>query len=163
MWQDLSYDLQALLSSTAQSDPGSLCSVVSLRRHKTFIWVCLFLCNYLSLWLLGSFVGFDLIRCEEPGVPNYGYKIQDDGHYANTFVLYSCNPGYSLHGSSTLTCLSGDRRVWDKPLPSCVGEYANTCLNLLKVYIDIWIRHSMIPVIMAVDFFIQFKQATGSN
>ncbi|GLD71733.1 CUB and sushi domain-containing protein 1-like protein [Lates japonicus] len=67
-------------------------------------------------------LGFDLVRCEEPGVPSYGYKIQDDGHYANTFVLYSCNPGYSLHGSSTLTCLSGDRRVWDKPLPSCIAE-----------------------------------------
>lgn len=66
--------------------------------------------------------GFDLVKCEEPGTPNYGYKIQDDGHFANTFVLYSCNPGYTLHGSSTLTCLSGDRRVWDKPLPSCFGE-----------------------------------------
>lgn len=65
--------------------------------------------------------GFDLVHCEEPGIPSYGYKIQDDGHFANTFVLYSCNPGYSLHGSSTLTCLSGDRRVWDKPLPSCIG------------------------------------------
>ncbi|KAM7406247.1 hypothetical protein PAMP_000635 [Pampus punctatissimus] len=69
-----------------------------------------------------TYTSFDLIRCEEPGVPSYGYKIQDDGHYANTFVLYSCNPGYSLHGSSTLTCLSGDRRVWDKPLPSCIAE-----------------------------------------
>uniref|UniRef100_A0A3P9C1B3 CUB and Sushi multiple domains 1 n=1 Tax=Maylandia zebra TaxID=106582 RepID=A0A3P9C1B3_9CICH len=69
-----------------------------------------------------TYTSFDLVRCEEPGVPSYGYKIQDDGHYANTFVLYSCNPGYSLHGSSTLTCLSGDRRVWDKPLPSCVAE-----------------------------------------
>lgn len=67
-------------------------------------------------------LGFDLVKCEEPGTPNYGYKIQDDGHFANTFVLYSCNPGYTLHGSSTLTCLSGDRRVWDKPLPSCIGE-----------------------------------------
>lgn len=76
--------------------------------------VCL--CFFLFVCL-----GFDLVRCEEPGVPSYGYKIQDDGHYANTFVLYSCNPGYSLHGSSTLTCLSGDRRVWDKPLPSCIG------------------------------------------
>ncbi|KAF7710922.1 hypothetical protein HF521_009794 [Silurus meridionalis] len=65
---------------------------------------------------------FDLVKCEEPGTPNYGYKIQDDGHFASTFVLYSCNPGYTLHGSSTLTCLSGDRRVWDKPLPSCVAE-----------------------------------------
>ncbi|KAM4592287.1 CUB and sushi domain-containing protein 1-like [Odontesthes bonariensis] len=69
-----------------------------------------------------TYTSFDLVRCDEPGVPNYGYKIQDDGHYANTFVLYSCNPGYSLHGSSTLTCLSGDRRVWDKPLPSCFAE-----------------------------------------
>lgn len=68
------------------------------------------------------FLGFDLVKCEEPGTPNYGYKIQDDGHFANTFVLYSCNPGYTLHGSSTLTCLSGDRRVWDKALPSCIGE-----------------------------------------
>ncbi|XP_027021418.2 CUB and sushi domain-containing protein 1 isoform X3 [Tachysurus fulvidraco] len=65
---------------------------------------------------------FDLVKCEEPGTPNYGYKIQDDGHFASTFVLYSCNPGYTLHGSSTLTCLSGDRRVWDKPLPSCIAE-----------------------------------------
>ncbi|XP_047218456.1 CUB and sushi domain-containing protein 1-like [Girardinichthys multiradiatus] len=69
-----------------------------------------------------TYTSFDLVRCEEPGVPSYGYKIQDDGHYANTFVLYSCNPGYTLHGSSTLTCLSGDRRVWDKPLPSCIAE-----------------------------------------
>ncbi|XP_035256647.1 CUB and sushi domain-containing protein 1a isoform X1 [Anguilla anguilla] len=69
-----------------------------------------------------TYSSFDLIKCEEPGIPNYGYKIQDDGHFANTFVLYSCNPGYTLHGSSTLTCLSGDRRVWDKPLPSCVAE-----------------------------------------
>ncbi|XP_026879255.2 CUB and sushi domain-containing protein 1 [Electrophorus electricus] len=68
------------------------------------------------------YTSFDLVRCEEPGTPNYGYKIQDDGHFAGTFVLYSCNPGYTLHGSSTLTCLSGDRRVWDKSLPSCVAE-----------------------------------------
>ncbi|XP_062852030.1 CUB and sushi domain-containing protein 1-like [Trichomycterus rosablanca] len=68
------------------------------------------------------YTSFDLVKCEEPGTPNYGYKIQDDGHFANTFVLYSCNPGYTLHGSSTLTCLSGDRRVWDKPLPTCVAE-----------------------------------------
>ncbi|KAI4829824.1 hypothetical protein KUCAC02_001489, partial [Chaenocephalus aceratus] len=69
-----------------------------------------------------TYTSFDLVRCEEPGVPSYGYKTQDDGHYANTFVLYSCNPGYSLYGTGTLTCLSGDRRVWDKPLPSCNAE-----------------------------------------
>lgn len=82
------------------------------------LYVCAYLCVPFYVCL---FLGFDLERCEEPGIPSYGYKIQDDGHFANTFVLYSCNPGYSLHGSSTLTCLSGDRRVWDKPLPSCIG------------------------------------------
>uniref|UniRef100_A0A8C5A117 CUB and Sushi multiple domains 1 n=1 Tax=Gadus morhua TaxID=8049 RepID=A0A8C5A117_GADMO len=65
---------------------------------------------------------FNLVQCGEPGVPSYGYKVQDDGHFAGTFVLYACNPGYSLHGSSTLTCLSGDRRVWDQALPSCIAE-----------------------------------------
>lgn len=66
--------------------------------------------------------GFDLVKCEDPGTPNYGYRIRDEGHFTDTVVLYSCNPGYAMHGSDTLTCLSGDRRVWDKPLPSCVGE-----------------------------------------
>ncbi|MBZ3876498.1 CUB and sushi domain-containing protein 1 [Sciurus carolinensis] len=67
-------------------------------------------------------VGFDLVKCEDPGIPNYGYRIRDEGHFTDTVVLYSCNPGYAMHGSSTLTCLSGDRRVWDRPLPSCVAE-----------------------------------------
>lgn len=63
------------------------------------------------------------MKCEDPGIPSYGYRVRDGGHFTDTTVLYSCNPGYSMHGSSILTCLSGDRRVWDKPLPSCVGEW----------------------------------------
>uniref|UniRef100_A0A673IHF6 CUB and Sushi multiple domains 1 n=1 Tax=Sinocyclocheilus rhinocerous TaxID=307959 RepID=A0A673IHF6_9TELE len=83
-----------------------------------------------------SYSSFDLVKCEEPGTPNYGYKIQDDGHFADTYVLYSCNPGYTLHGSSTLTCLSGDRRVWGKPLPSCIERavLGRSTLNILTVF-----------------------------
>ncbi|XP_056421690.1 CUB and sushi domain-containing protein 1 isoform X3 [Hyla sarda] len=65
---------------------------------------------------------FELIKCEDPGIPNYGYKIRDEGHFADTTIMYSCNPGYTMHGSSILTCLSGDRRVWNKPLPTCTAE-----------------------------------------
>ncbi|XP_071998418.1 CUB and sushi domain-containing protein 1 isoform X2 [Engystomops pustulosus] len=65
---------------------------------------------------------FDLIKCEDPGIPNYGYKIRDEGHFSDTTIMYSCNPGYTMHGSSILTCLSGDRRVWNKPLPTCTAE-----------------------------------------
>ncbi|XP_043916396.1 CUB and sushi domain-containing protein 1-like [Protopterus annectens] len=65
---------------------------------------------------------FDLVRCEDPGIPNYGYKTQDEGHFAETTVTFNCNPGYTMHGESVLTCLSGPRRVWDKSLPSCIAE-----------------------------------------
>ncbi|XP_072912857.1 CUB and sushi domain-containing protein 1-like [Hemitrygon akajei] len=69
-----------------------------------------------------TYTSFELMKCEDPGIPNYGYKLRDGGHFADTVVLYSCNPGYMLHGSNTLTCLSGNRRVWDNLLPSCVAE-----------------------------------------
>lgn len=69
-------------------------------------------------------VGFDLVRCEDPGTPSYGYRVRDEGHFAGTTVLFGCSPGYALHGAGALTCLSGHRRVWDQPLPTCVGERA---------------------------------------
>ncbi|NWY07496.1 CSMD1 protein, partial [Nothoprocta ornata] len=69
-----------------------------------------------------TYTSFDLVKCEDPGIPNYGYKIRDEGHFIDTVILYSCNPGYAMHGSGVLTCLSGDRRVWDKPLPTCIAE-----------------------------------------
>uniref|UniRef100_A0A5G2R948 CUB and Sushi multiple domains 1 n=1 Tax=Sus scrofa TaxID=9823 RepID=A0A5G2R948_PIG len=69
-----------------------------------------------------TYTSFDLVKCEDPGVPSYGYRIRDEGHFTDTVVQYSCNPGYAMHGANTLTCLSGDRRVWDRPLPSCMAE-----------------------------------------
>lgn len=81
--------------------------------------IYIFMSFFLSLFL---FAGFDLVKCEDPGIPNYGYKIRDEGHFIDTVILYSCNPGYTMHGSSIMTCLSGDRRVWDKPLPTCIGN-----------------------------------------
>ena len=78
--------------------------------------------DFFLLILPSLLTGFDLVKCEDPGTPNYGYRIRDEGHFTDTVVLYSCNPGYAMHGGGTLTCLSGDRRVWDRPLPSCVGE-----------------------------------------
>lgn len=104
-----------------------------------FRWPDVFFTVQIDLTWSRLSTGFDLVKCEEPGTPNYGYKIQDDGHFADTYVLYSCNPGYTLHGSSTLTCLSGDRRVWDKPLPSCIGEFTTltlTYINFLWWYKD---------------------------
>lgn len=75
----------------------------------------------LTLSLLSS-PGFELIKCEDPGTPQFGYKVHDGGHFAGSSVSFSCDPGYSLRGSEELLCLSGERRTWDRPLPTCVGR-----------------------------------------
>lgn len=62
------------------------------------------------------------MKCEDPGVPQFGYKREDSGHFAGSTVSFSCDPGYTLKGPEVLTCLRGERRSWDSPLPLCVGE-----------------------------------------
>ncbi|XP_036397589.1 CUB and sushi domain-containing protein 1-like [Megalops cyprinoides] len=68
------------------------------------------------------FTSFELLKCEDPGVPQYGYKKEDRGHFAGSRVSYSCEAGYTLRGSEVLTCLRGERRAWNNPLPQCVAE-----------------------------------------
>ncbi|ELW48605.1 CUB and sushi domain-containing protein 3, partial [Tupaia chinensis] len=73
-----------------------------------------------------QFSSFELIKCEDPGTPQFGYKVHDGGHFAGSSVSFSCDPGYSLRGSEELQCLSGERRTWDRPLPTCVAECGGT-------------------------------------
>ncbi|CAG5890216.1 unnamed protein product [Menidia menidia] len=68
------------------------------------------------------FSSFELVKCEDPGVPQFGYKREDKGHFAGSTVTYDCDPGYTLKGPEVLTCLRGERRAWDSPLPLCVAE-----------------------------------------
>uniref|UniRef100_A0A669EUV2 CUB and Sushi multiple domains 2 n=1 Tax=Oreochromis niloticus TaxID=8128 RepID=A0A669EUV2_ORENI len=72
------------------------------------------------------FTSFELVKCEDPGVPQFGYKREDKGHFAGSTVSYSCDPGYTLKGPEVLTCLRGERRAWDSPLPLCVAECGGT-------------------------------------
>lgn len=67
------------------------------------------------------------MKCEDPGVPQFGYKREDRGHFAGSTVSFSCDPGYTLKGPEVLTCLRGERRSWDSPLPLCVGEQIYRC------------------------------------
>ncbi|TSK20132.1 CUB and sushi domain-containing protein 3 [Bagarius yarrelli] len=68
------------------------------------------------------FSSFELSHCDEPGVPQFGSKVSDQGHYAGSSVTYQCDPGYTLHGSGVLTCMTGERRTWNHQLPSCIAE-----------------------------------------
>ncbi|XP_067112326.1 CUB and sushi domain-containing protein 2 [Osmerus mordax] len=72
------------------------------------------------------FTSFELVKCEDPGVPQFGYKREDKGHFAGSTVSFSCEPGYTLRGPQVLTCLRGERRAWDSPLPLCVAECGGT-------------------------------------
>uniref|UniRef100_A0A8C2EC16 CUB and Sushi multiple domains 3 n=1 Tax=Cyprinus carpio TaxID=7962 RepID=A0A8C2EC16_CYPCA len=65
---------------------------------------------------------FELSHCEDPGVPQFGFKVNDQGHFSGSTITYKCDPGYTLHGSSVLKCMTGERRAWDNPLPSCIAE-----------------------------------------
>nr|XP_020452269.1 CUB and sushi domain-containing protein 3-like isoform X4 [Monopterus albus] len=65
---------------------------------------------------------FELSHCEDPGVPQFGFKVSDQGHFAGSAVTFGCDQGYTLHGSGTLKCMTGERRAWDNHLPSCIAE-----------------------------------------
>ncbi|KAG7279982.1 hypothetical protein CRUP_025234 [Coryphaenoides rupestris] len=65
---------------------------------------------------------FELSHCEDPGVPQFGFKVSDQGHFSGSSIMYRCQPGYTLHGATTLKCMTGERRAWDNPLPSCIAE-----------------------------------------
>ncbi|XP_035382269.1 CUB and sushi domain-containing protein 3 [Electrophorus electricus] len=69
-----------------------------------------------------SYNSFELSHCDDPGVPQFGSKVSDQGHFAGSTVAYQCDPGYSLHGSSMLACMTGERRAWNHQLPSCIAE-----------------------------------------
>uniref|UniRef100_A0A673GR16 CUB and sushi domain-containing protein 3-like n=1 Tax=Sinocyclocheilus rhinocerous TaxID=307959 RepID=A0A673GR16_9TELE len=89
---------------------------------------------------------FELSHCDEPGVPQFGSKVSDQGHFAGSVVTYRCDPGYSLHGSSILRCMTGERRTWDHPLPSCIG-------NPLQPFTCSRTRHRPQPLACAVLLF----------
>ncbi|KAJ8013388.1 hypothetical protein DPEC_G00052750 [Dallia pectoralis] len=65
---------------------------------------------------------FELSHCEDPGVPQFGFKSSDQGHFAGSAITYGCDRGYTLHGSGILRCMTQERRSWDNQLPSCIAE-----------------------------------------
>uniref|UniRef100_A0AAQ4NQP8 CUB and Sushi multiple domains 3a n=1 Tax=Gasterosteus aculeatus aculeatus TaxID=481459 RepID=A0AAQ4NQP8_GASAC len=65
---------------------------------------------------------FELSHCDDPGVPQFGFKVSDQGHFAGSAITFGCDQGYTLHGRGILKCMTGDRRAWDNNLPSCIAE-----------------------------------------
>ena len=57
-----------------------------------------------------------LVNCGDPGIPADGTRNGDNFYY-NSSVTYSCNNGYNLTGTTTLTCLSSG--TWSALIPTC--------------------------------------------
>ena len=57
-----------------------------------------------------------LVNCGDPGIPADGTRSGDNFYY-NSTVTYSCNTGYNLTGTTTLTCLSNG--TWSASMPTC--------------------------------------------
>lgn len=79
--------------------------------------------------------GFELSHCDDPGVPQFGFKVSDQGHFAGSAITFGCDQGYTLHGSGILKCMTGERRAWDSHLPSCIGN--PFCLCLYAVFASV--------------------------
>lgn len=78
--------------------------------------------------------GFELSHCDDPGVPQFGFKVSDQGHFAGSAITFGCDQGYTLHGSGILKCMTGERRAWDNHLPSCIGNpSAYVCMQSLSL------------------------------
>lgn len=89
-----------------------------------------------------TYPGFELSHCDDPGVPQFGFKVSDQGHFAGSAITFGCDQGYTLHGSGILKCMTGERRAWDNHLPSCIGNLF--CLCLYAVFVSICgPRHSV--------------------
>ena len=71
--------------------------------------------------LIALFCFIELL-CKDPGDIPHG-KRQSDGFELGKQVKYSCMPGFTMQGSSTLTCTK--TRAWDKVKPSCTCERTN--------------------------------------
>ena len=79
--------------------------------------------------------------CLDPGTPSHA--LRRPAEFRRSFsegavLSYRCSSGYTLHGSSQLTCRwTNGRTSWSAPVPQCRGEKSNVhgpkwlCVSML--------------------------------
>ncbi|XP_013862274.1 seizure protein 6 homolog isoform X2 [Austrofundulus limnaeus] len=74
----------------------------------------------------------EVLTCRDPGNVEHSRKVITGSRFAvGSTVQFTCNKGYILSGSSTLTCYNRDSAVpkWSDRLPKCVPEKYEPCRN----------------------------------
>uniref|UniRef100_A0A672H5K8 CUB and Sushi multiple domains 3a n=1 Tax=Salarias fasciatus TaxID=181472 RepID=A0A672H5K8_SALFA len=102
---------------------GTLMQGLSLTSTSNYLWLEFYSDHEMTAaGFRLIYHSFELSHCDEPGVPQFGFKISDQGHFAGSAITFGCDQGYTLHGSGILKCMTGERRAWDNHLPSCIAE-----------------------------------------
>ncbi|XP_070549888.1 C4b-binding protein-like [Ptychodera flava] len=57
--------------------------------------------------------------CGDPGTPTNGNQVGSPDYSAGSTVTFACDSDYSLIGSSSITCESGN---WSDPIPECLAD-----------------------------------------
>ncbi|XP_030066662.1 seizure 6-like protein 2 [Microcaecilia unicolor] len=72
-----------------------------------------------------------ILNCADPGeIGNGVRRISDQRFSIGSQVQYSCNEGYTIEGTGTLTCYNRDTGTpkWSDRVPKCVLKY-EPCMN----------------------------------
>lgn len=64
---------------------------------------------------------YELQRCPDPRPFRNGQVMGTDFGVGMT-IWFECQPGYTLLGQASLTCLHGISRNWNHPVPRCEGN-----------------------------------------
>lgn len=62
-------------------------------------------------------------QCSSVPEPRFGKRIGNE-FAVGSLVLFECNPGYILHGSTAIRCDTVPNALaqWNDSLPTCIGE-----------------------------------------
>lgn len=92
------------------------------RWHDFFLMNVVLACLSETVCVCVSFsAAYQLQSCPDPRPFRNGIVIGTDFSVGMT-VSFECQPGYSLIGEASLTCLHGISRNWNHPLPRCEGN-----------------------------------------
>lgn len=63
-------------------------------------------------------------QCSSVPEPRFGKRIGNN-FAVGASVMFECNPGYTLHGSTAIHCETVPDALaqWNDTLPTCVGEF----------------------------------------
>lgn len=102
---------------------------------------------------------YQLQSCPDPRPFRNGIVIGTDFSVGMT-VSFECQPGYSLIGEASLTCLHGISRNWNHPLPRCEGNPEGRPLTCFSV---VWLFKRTCSVCQTVSFFFQSLLSCSSE